>query len=203
MRRVFTLLLLGAALLCQAAPKDGEPLQRHQVRLGWGDMLFESFAFHPGATTSGKRTQDFGFTGHLFAEYRYSLNQVVSLGVQADWEGIFWKEVPTDIYRKPIGEATSVKNYNLCVIPVVRFTFFRREWVQLYAGAGIGPLFAFDNARNLEVAPALNLNLLGVQVGKGHWSGSVELGGLTALSGANKIYMLGSRLVSISLNYSW
>lgn len=202
MKRFFFALLLGTVLLCQAEAKN-PPLRHHTVRLGWGDPLFETFAFHPGATQDGKRTHDFGFTGHLFAEYRYSLNRVVSLGVQADWEGIFWKESKADMYRKYIGPATTVNNYNLCVIPMVRFTFFQREWVQLYAGAGIGPLFAFDNARNLEVAPALNLNLLGVQVGKGHWSGSVELGGLSALSGANKIYMLGSRLVSISLNYSW
>ena len=81
MKKIFFTLLLGTALLCQAEAKN--PPLRHQFRLGWGDMLFETFAFHPGATQDGKRTHDFGFTGHLFAEYRYSLNRVVSLGVQA------------------------------------------------------------------------------------------------------------------------
>ena len=33
--------------------------------------------------------------------------------------------------------------------------------------------------------------------------GSMELGFMAALSGTNKVYMLGSRLVSISLNYAW
>ena len=75
--------------------------------------------------------------------------------------------------------------------------------MDLYAGLGAGVLLALDNARRCEVAPALQLTLIGVQLGRGPWTGTVEFGGLNALVNANRIYMLGSRLVSVSVNYHW
>ena len=40
-------------------------------------------------------------------------------------------------------------------------------------------------------------------MGKDHWGGSLELGALNALMGKDRIYMLGSRLISVSVNYRW
>ena len=45
MKRLLITLLLGMAVLCQAAAQNTS-LKRHQVRIGWGDMLFETLAFH-------------------------------------------------------------------------------------------------------------------------------------------------------------
>ena len=88
-------------------------------------------------------------------------------------------------------------------MPTVRFDYFNKEYVGLYSGLGAGLLTAFDNAVGLQLAPAFNLNFIGVQVGHGHWYGSAELGFMVALTGANTIYMAGSRLVSFSLIYRW
>lgn len=164
------------ALLCQAAANN--PRTRHQLRLGWGDMLFETLAFYP----------DYRYTGHLFTEYQYNFGKVTSVGFQADFEGLFHQQI---------------QDYNLSLMPTVRFTFMDSDWVDLYAGMGAGILFAFDNAGGRETAPVVNMNLLGVQVGKGHWSGALEVGGMTSLKNDNQIFMLGSRLLSLSLNYRW
>ena len=43
----------------------------------------------------------------------------------------------------------------------------------------------------------------GVQAGRGHWSASLELGALNAINGTAKVYLLASRAVSVSVNYSW
>lgn len=196
MKKFLTLLLLAAALPLNAAGP-------HQVRIGWGDMLFETLAFHSGYSQDGNRTSDFGYTGHFFAEYRYRLNKVIGLGIKSDIEGIFCKETPCDIYRQPTGESFSTRNYNLCFIPNVQFTFFEREAVELYASVGTGLLVAFDNHGGSGFAPAIDFNLLGVRFGKGPWCGAVEFGGLSALTGANNIYMLSSRILSVSLNYRW
>ena len=195
--------LLGTALLCQAEA-DNPPLKHHQIRLGWGDPLFETLAFHEGAAAQDfVRKHDFGYTGHIFLEYEYRLNRVVSFGIQTDIEGIFWKETPVDIYRKPAGKSTSSRNYDLSILPTLRLTCLNTRYIQLYGGFSAGLLVAFDNARQVETALALNITPLGVQVGKGHWSGSLELGSLSALRNANKIYLFGARLVSVSVNYSW
>lgn len=164
------------ALLCQAAADN--PRTRHQLRLGWGDMLFETLAFYP----------NYSYTGHIFTEYQYSLSKVTSVGFQADFEGLF---------HGPI------EDFDLSLMPTVRFTFLDSKWVDMYAGMGAGVLFAFDNVGGLEIAPVVNLNFLGVQVGKGHWSGALELGGMSSFKNESQIFLLGSRLVSVSVNYRW
>jgi hypothetical protein len=203
MHKRLIITLLGIVLLCQAVFASAQP--RHQLRLGWGDPLFETMAFHEGASPTGDfvRQHDFCYTGHFFAEYQYSVTPVISLGLQTDLEGIFWTETLTDRYRKFIGPSSFSHNYDLSILPTIRFTFLNTPWVQLYAGSAIGLMMAFDNARHLELAPVFSTTLLGVQVGKGPWSGSLELGGLSSMLNANKVYMLGSRLVSVSVNYRW
>ena len=195
------LILLGLLLpLVVTAQGSATP---HQVRLGWGDMLFETMAFHPGTSPDGLRSHDFGYTGHIFAEYRYQFTKVVGFGGKADFESIFWKETPCDWHWNPTGETVPVRNYNLCIIPTVQFTYFRKEWVELYAAVGAGALIAFDNARKVEAAPALDLTLLGIWMGKDHWGATLEIGGLNALTTPHRIYMLGSKMASVSVTYRW
>ena len=199
-KKILILILLAATMPLTAGAQS---VARHQVRAGWGDMLFETLAFHPGRSTTGNRTSDFGYTGHIFGEYSYRFTDVVSVGFQVDFQGIFWMETPCDINRDPIGPSTQSRNYDLCLLPNVQFTYMRKEWVELYSGVGLGLMLAFDNAHNLEAAPALNLNLFGARFGHGNWWGAVELGGLSALRNANAIYMFGSRIISVSVGYRW
>ena len=125
------------------------------------------------------------------------------MGIQTDAEGIFWKEAERDALRKPTGPVTPVRNYNVSLVPTIQFRFLDTEWVDLWAGMGTGVLFAFDNARQVEIAPEINFTLLGVEVGRGPWTGTLELGGMNALRNANRVYMFASRLVSFSINYRW
>ena len=192
----------------------GNPPSRHSVRVGWGDMLFETLVFHPSAKGTynpdalpgdfrSKGTYDYGYTGHIFADYLYSFTDVVSAGVQTDFEGIFWKVASRDAAGTVVSDPVRVNNYNLCILPSVRFTYFRSEWVDIYSGLSVGLLMAFDNQRQFELAPAFNLNLVGVRVGKGHWGGTAEIGLLNALKGGNDVFMVGSRIISVGVNYTW
>jgi len=203
MKKCLSLVLLCLSVLCQGANGDQPPVQRHQVRVGWGDMLFETAAFHAGLSAAGGEKYDFRYTGHLFAEYRYQISQRIRLGMQTDAEGIFWKEAPRDVLRKPAGPVTPVRNYNVSLVPTFQFRILDTEWVDLWTGLGAGVLIAFDNARQVELAPEVNFTLLGVEVGKGPWTGTLELGGMNALRNANQVYLLGSRLLSVSVNYRW
>lgn len=185
MKKLLTAVLLTVSLVCSAAePPEG---MRHLVRVGWGDMLFETLAFQPDFDRSR-----LGYTGHIFAEYQYRFTQVVSFGGQFDAEGIFWTQ-----------EDKRVRNSNFIIMPTVRFTWFEREYVSLYSGVGLGLLLSADNAPTVKAAPVFNPNFIGVQAGKGHWSGSFELGGLLSLTGLNTIYLVGSRIFSVSVNFSW
>lgn len=195
------------------APKAPQPFCRHDVRIGWGDMIFETLVFHnspshqwanPSALPPDYRTTDKSnhrFTGHLFAEYQYYFRHWLSFGAQVDFEGIFWDETPYDRFRNQVGPTTAVRNYNLIILPELRFTYFRSEYVRLHSGLGLGVNVAFDNMRGSAVVPAFNLNFLTVQVGKDHWYGAVELGMLNALNG-KQVFMVASRLFSVSVGYT-
>lgn len=219
MRKLSTIvitLLLATVCLPTAFCQNDKPIEhRHSFRIGWGDMLYETMAFrpkligtwpNPGALPdnySHYETFDFGYTGHLFAEYQYRLTKVTSLGIQADVEGIFWKEGVFDKYHNLMLPAKSVRNWDLTLLATARFTYFDRPWVRLYSGLGVGALFAFDNDGGFGAAPAFNLNWIGVEVGKGQWGGSFELGGLSALANTRTIYQVFSRILSVSFYYKW
>jgi hypothetical protein len=213
---VIALFLTVAGFLpayCQSG--NSTPDYRHSVRIGWGDMMFETMAFGPSLSGTWvtpdalpdnymhDETFDFGFTGHIFAEYQYRLTKVVSLGVQTDLEGIFWKESIFDRYHNMLSPATNVRNWDLTLLATARFTYFDRPWVRLYSGLGVGALFAFDNLGNFGVAPAFNINWIGLEVGKGPWGGTFELGALNALSNTRTIYQVFSRIFSVSFYYKW
>ena len=213
---VIALFLTVAGFLpayCQSG--NSTPDYRHSFRIGWGDMLYETMAFRPKLigtwpnpdalpdNYSHFETFDFGYTGHLFAEYQYRLTKVTSLGIQADVEGIFWKEGVFDKYHNLMLPAKSVRNWDLTLLATARFTYFDRPWVRLYSGLGVGALFAFDNDGGFGAAPAFNLNWIGVEVGKGQWGGSFELGALNALSNTRTIYQVFSRIFSVFFYYKW
>ena len=188
--RILTIILLLTPLLCVAGvPHEAN---RNQVRIGWGDMLFETLSFHPTSNLQGVVTSDYGYTGHIFGEYQRRLGKTLSVGAQLGFEGIFWKE-----------KGAQVNNFNLALMPTVRFIYYEKGLFTLYSSLGAGLLTAFDNGGTVEFAPAFNLNFFSVQVGKGAWSGTLELGMLNALQNPNKVYMVASRMLSVSLNYAF
>ncbi len=205
-------LLFVLFLLLGALPAAS---QKHSVRLGWGDMLYETAVFHPSVehkfVTPSSLPEDFsvresygyGYTGHIFAEYQYRVGRNVRIGGMMDFEGIFWKEADFDRNHSITGAVRNVNNYDLSLLPIVRFDYFNHETVSLYSGIGLGLLMAFDNAGGFELSPVSNFSLIGAEVGRGHWAGAAELGFMTALYAGNKVFMLGSRLISVSVNYRW
>ena len=140
-------LLLILFLLSGAIPAAS---QKHTVRLGWGDMMYETAVFHasPSHTfvTPSALPEDFsvreqyghGYTGHIFAEYLYRAGRNVRLGGMMDFEGIFWKEADFDRNHNVKGAVQNVNNYDLSLIPTVRFDYFNHETVSLYSGLGLG-----------------------------------------------------------------
>ena len=81
MKRLLVVVLLGVSILCSAAQP---PQYRHSFSIGWGDMLFETLAFHPKPEEN-----PFGYTGHFFAEYQYAFTRVVSACMRGSVQGFF------------------------------------------------------------------------------------------------------------------
>lgn len=206
-------MIMALQLQAQSATDVVLPSARHEVRVGWGDMMFETVAFHDSPSHNWANTDvisdkylttdlvDHRYTGHIFADYHYNVLKWLAVGGQIDFEGIFWKEVTYGKNHIQVGEAKDVKNYNVVLMPTVRFTYFHSQWVNLYSGLGIGLNIACDNSNQREAAIAFNINLLSVSVGNEHWFGAVEFGLLNSLKNTNNIYMIGSRILSASVGY--
>jgi hypothetical protein len=218
MKKALAILLLLSEIALPSAFCQNEKTSldnRHSVRIGWGDMIYESAVFRPslnGAWTNPDvlpadyihdETFDFGYTGHLFAEYQYRLTKVTSIGLQADLEGIFWKEGAFDRYHNLASPTEKIRNWDLDLLLTARFTYFERPWVRIYSGLGFGVLLAFDNQGGFGAAPAFNLNWIGMEVGKGPWGGTLEVGSLNALANKLTIYQAFSRILSFSVYYKW
>lgn len=214
MKKALLLLILLSASVASQARIDSTAFFRHDVRIGWGDMLLEKILYgshpthiwpNPEKLPPGYRVTErtnVVLTGHFFAEYQYYFLHWLSFGGQLDIEGILWDKTTYDRYRNPVGATVRERNYNLILMPELRFTYYRSTYVRLYSGLGLGVNLAFDNMGGFVPAAAFNLNFFTVQAGKGNWYGAVELGMLNAMN-KERLFLLGSRLVSVSVGYTF
>lgn len=208
MRRWLLILyvLVTIAFALNATPHDTIPY-RHEVRIGYGDMIFESAMKFEFPHIGRPNTQIDYLTGHFFAEYQYYWRWWLSSGMQIDWFQQGWHD------RREIAiegdNAPAHYYYNLSVLPTIRFTFFRSEWVNLYAAAFVGLCINggteedFMTHRRTMCYPAFGLTMFGLQFGKKGWYGAVEWGGLSALGSVDNIAMLSSRILTVSLLYQF
>lgn len=203
MKRWFLSILLVVAGLLSSADvfaltREERMSARNELRIGWGDMLYERAMYHNSNSTNRYR-----YTGHIFAEYQYYLRPWFSLGVQADYEQVWWDVIREGIQPLPTpGKDHSF--YNACLMPAVRFTYCHKPYISLYSalmlGVGVNGGTETDMyGRTLAWTPAWGFTLLGIKAGGKHCFATVEIGALNAVAGRNFIYMLGSRIFSASI----
>lgn len=202
-RLFFTFLCATLTLSLMAEPTMNRRLHPHEIRLGYGDPLFETLVWHNSAAVDyGKGTENYRFTGHIMLEYQYRFNYWFSFGAQVDYQQVLWDET-----EYILGEKAVYPNhyfYDISLIPTMRFTYYHNYWVNLYSALGAGLLVNGGTevdikGRHVAFAPVINGTLLGVSVGKEYFFGSLELGAMTSLLNANTIYMVGSRLITASV----
>lgn len=199
---ICTFCLLGLSVFALGTQKPSAlawDSLRHEVRLGYGDPLFESATKYEITHIGKPNTEVLYLTGHLFAEYQYSWLWWLSTGMQVDFNSMGWHDV-----RNP-----GIKHnyYNLSILPTVRFSYYRHPWVTLYSSAFVGLTInggtETDPVRHKKTIcyPGFGITAIGVQVGHKGFFGSVEMGGLCALQDKQDIVMLLSRIFSISIGY--
>lgn len=164
----------------------------HEFRLGWGDMGFEKAAYH-----DSRENVEYRYFGHIFAGYRYSFNGWLSAGLDVDFSNVRWKSA---------ADGMNHDFQNISFIPSARFTYFRKGIVTMYSGLGVGlnvNTGSETDFRGLKTvcAPVVNTVFYAISLNYKNWFGSFELGPLVSLNGKHEIFMLGSRIISISIGY--
>ena len=163
--------------------------QRNELRVGWGDMMFETLVYR--------------YTQHWFAEYSYRVNFWFGVGGMLDYGGVYWDKVPRDAAGNELEKLYTAWFANISLMPLIRFTYYEQNFVRLYSGLGFGLNINTGTeqdykGRETACAPVLNLTLLGVSVGNDRMFGSVELGGMFSLADKQEIYLLDSRIFTAS-----
>ena len=183
----------------------------HELRVGWGDQMFETMAWHNTGYYTGlpedyqeAYNENYRYTQHYFIEYLYSLNYWYSFGLMVDYSGVIWDQVWRNGKGKELDRLENRAFHNIAIVPTVNFSYFQHDYVSLYSAFGVGvnvntgTELDYKN-RQTVAAPVVNITLLGLCVGKGRWYGALEVGGMLSLNGKDELYMLGSRLFTASI----
>lgn len=206
------ILLLSLPIVYGAAENKWDYMtSRHEVRVGWGDQLFESLMWHnPTHVTTMPATyqelykENYRHYQHYWFEYQYRFTHWFGLGVMLDGSGVQWDEVVRDGQGIELSREKNHHFYNLVVMPTMRFTYFHHEYVNLYSGLGFGMGInggTETNAkgRHTDVGAAVNITVIGVSANYGRWFWTVDFGGMYSLKNANAIFMASSRIINVGL----
>lgn len=203
MKKILLIVLSLLPLTLMAEDMIERSWHPHEIRIGYGDPMFETMVWHNSPTYfTLEKTLNYRYSGHIFAEYHYRPNAWFSYGGQIDYQQVWWTRESLDSEGE--FEYTPCNFYDISVMPTIRFTFFWSEWVNLYCGMGAGLLINGGTEKDYKghqvaFAPVLDLRLLGLSIGKDMFFGTVDFGGMISLLNGNAIYMVGSRVFSASL----
>lgn len=216
-RKIFYTMLTAVFVFlnCSTASAQLSKAGRSEIRVGWGDQGFETLAWHqkyvPYKNLSPEVTlnyQDhYRYTQHWFVDYKYNVKDWLGIGAMLDVSGVIWDDV---LWKgdKEISRSPNHDFYNISIMPAVQFSYFRREYVSLHSGVAAGVNINTGSeidlsGRKTALAPSLYLNFFGVSAGYKWVFASVDLGAMVALEDMNRIYMLGSRLLSVSVGVNF
>lgn len=218
LRILLILVLCTMSLSTFAEGREDMFAMSHELRIGWGDQLFETLVWHdPVIRTVIPNNpflspldykevykEDYKYGQHLFVEYQYRFNHWVGLGGMLDGSGFSWSRVTRDGTGAELSRTGREHCYNLVIMPTVRFTYFWHPYVNLYSGLGFGMDINGGTETNVhgkhtEVGAAINLTLLGLSANYKRYFAAVEYGGMYAFHDGNAFYMAKSRMFTASL----
>ena len=183
----------------------------HQLRIGWGDQLFETLAWYdqPHSTLYpesyiGQYEERYRYVQHWFAEYQYRVRYWFNVGGMIDYSGVVWDKVNRNGLGEEVSREKNCNFHNIAIMATARFTYMHTKYVSLHSGLGVGLNINTGSeidyrGRKTALAPALNLTVLGMSVGNEKWFGAVEFGGLYSLMNIHEVYLAGSRMFTLSV----
>ena len=212
MKKYLFLLLCCMTTAVMAESKLDYLSRPNELRIGWGDQLFETLMWHNTTATATTMPEDFRLTyrenhvysQHIWVEYQRRVNHWFSYGGMVDGSGVRWDDVTRNGKGTELSRVPNRYFYNLVIMPTIRFTYFFHPNVNIYSGLGFGMDINGGTETNVrgqhtEVGAAVNLTVLGVSANYQRWFMAVDLGGLTALQNKDAIYMALSRMINVSI----
>lgn len=205
-------MLCSIAVVGFAENKWTHITQRNELRIGWGDQLFESLIWHNPTsiiTTMPDSYQqvykeNYSYNQHVWMEYQWRFTHWFSLGAMVDFSHVGWDEVTRNGKGAELNRKENQFFYNAVIMPTIRFTYFHHENVNFYSGLGIGLDINGGTETNAlgnhtDVGAAVNLTVFGISANYQRWFWTVDCGGLYALKNMNTIFLMSSRIVNVGM----
>lgn len=213
--RLIVFLALSCVVFTAQAETKWDYINRHnEIRVGWGDQLFETLMWHNPTSIVISKTmpasyqqtyhENYTYYQHLWLEYQWRFNHWFSLGGMVDGSGVKWDEVTRNGQGKEVGRNPNHYFYNIVIMPTIRFTYFHHPNVNLYSGLGFGMDINSGTEKDMkgrytDVGAAVNVTVFGVSANYDRWFMTVDFGGMTALKNTNTIYLALSRMINVSI----
>ncbi len=185
--------------------------QRNELRVGWGDQLFESLMWHNPThivTTmpaSYQQTyhENYRHNQHLWVEYQWRFSHWFGMGGMLDISEVGWDDVTRDGQGNELARGNNHFFYNVVLMPTFRFTYLHHPNVNLYSGFGLGlgvngGTEINGYGKKTDIGAAVNLTVFGISANFQRWFFAVDFGGMYSLKNANTIFMASSRMVNVS-----
>ena len=207
-------LSLAAALLLITTASGAQ--SKHEVRLGVGDMCFETLVWHDQLHKSYAGTdagftfiedKGYKYTPHFSAEYSYHLFKWMSLGIIVNYQNTSWTRQSynsNDILQGISNE----RFFNLAILPTIRFNYLRREHFGMYSSLSFGLDINGGSETNGFGKTAVgafgaDIRLIGLRAGGGPLWAYIEFGALAAMQNTNIMYLLGSELARAGVSFKF
>ena len=213
-KRFFYIVIGLCTLLMSAQAEDKFAFEqnRNELRVGWGDQLFESLVWHNPTSfvctlpESFEKMyhEDYHYDQHVWLEYQRRFAYWFSIGLMMDWSDVRWTDVTRNGQGNEVAREGGHWFYNLVLMPTIRFTYFHHDYVNIYSGLGFGMGINGGSETNAkgkktDVGAALNLTVLGVSANYDRWFMAVDFGGLYSLKNTNAIFLASSRMINVSI----
>lgn len=210
--RLIVLLALSCVVLTAQAETQWDHItHRNELRIGWGDQLFETLMWHNPTsivktmptTYSQTYHENYRYYQHLWIEYQWRFAKWFSLGGMVDGSAVQWDDVTRNGQGVVTGRDPGHYFYNIIVMPTIRFTYLHHPNVNLYSGLGIGVDINSGTETNTkgqytDFGAAVNVTVFGISANYNSWFMAVDFGGMTALKNSQVIYLAASRIINIS-----
>ena len=191
---------------------EGNDVPRNEIRIGWGDQLFETLMWHNPTDytltmpTGYRQTyhENHRYHQHLWLEYQYRFAYWFSMGAMVDLSELGWDEVVRNGHGIEQNRDPNHYFYNAVLMPTVRFTYYHHPNVNIYSGLGFGMDINGGTEKNskghkTDVGAALNMTVLGFSFNYDRWFATIDFGGMYALKNKNTIFMASSRMINVGI----
>lgn len=195
-----------------AETKQDREFMRHELRIGWGDQLFESLVWHRSSHVVNTMPESYQTTyhenyhydQHVWFEYQHRPNYWFSYGALADFSNVRWTDVVRDGKGREVSRDPGQNFYNILLMPTIRFTYLHHPNVNMYFGIGFGMGInggseKNTNGKKTDIGAAASISVIGLSANYQRWFWTLDLGGVYSLKNLNTIFLASSEIMRVGL----